>query len=190
MALNAEFLVKMPVAQKLLVLAAIIIVLVLGYWLLIDNDLTKEYNSQKAELQRKKADLDKLKMVEKDKEKLDRELKEKERKLEKAKEKLPTETEMEKLLLTINDLGQQNGIRFQTFKPLKEENVQKLYIRVPIELKFSGNYLYVMNFFYKVTHLRRIVNFSGISMMSSGGKKKATSEVKVSCTATTYRFVE
>ncbi|HUT55087.1 MAG TPA: type 4a pilus biogenesis protein PilO [bacterium] len=187
MALNAEFLVKMPVSQKILVLAAAVAVLVLGYWFLIGSSLKSDLERMQAELSQAKSDLAKLETVQKDKEKLDRELKEKERKLEKAKEKLPTETEMERLLLTINELGQQNGIRFSNFKPLAERKEGNLYIEVPIELKFTGGYLYVMNFFAKVAALPRIVNFNGVSI--TGGGKGKTSEIDVSCTASTYKFI-
>lgn len=185
MALNSEYIVKMPIGQKLLILAALITVIGLLYYFTIDSDLTAEYKSKQGKLQEKRTDLAKLETVEKDKEKLDRELKEKERKLEKAKEKLPTETEMERLLLNISEIGQQNGISFKTFKPLKE-NKQKdgLYIEVPIDLAFSGNYKYAMNFFYKVTSLPRIVNFTGINMVSG----KSGTEIAVTCKAVTFKF--
>ena len=187
MALNTDFLVKMPMSQKLLVLAAIVALLFLGYWLLFDNSLSDEYQAQTGILQDKKTQLKKLQTVEKDKQKLDRELQEKERKLEKAKEKLPTETEMERLLLTVNELGQKNGIKFSVFKPGGERKEGQLYIEVPIDLKFNGQYLYVMNFFYEVSILPRIINFSGISL--SAGRKGGVNDISVNCTATTYKFI-
>jgi type IV pilus assembly protein PilO len=187
MALNAEFIVKMPIAQKVLVLVGLILLLGLGYWFLIGSGLKKDLATAQTELQTKQTTLTKLRAVEKDKEKLDRELAEKERKLESAKKKLPTETEMERLLLDINDLGQQNGIKFATFKPAPEQRQGNLYIEVPIDLKFTGGYIYVMNFFYKVATLPRIVTFSGVSI--TGGGRGKTSEVEVTCTASTYKFI-
>ena len=183
MALNTEFFVKMPIGQKLLIVAALVLTIGLLYYLLIDSKLTKEYNDKQSQLTEQRTELAKLETVEKDKEKLDRELKEKERKLEKAKEKLPTDTEMERLFLNISEIGQQNGISFKVFKPLAEKKQQDLYIEVPIDLSFSGSYRYAMNFFYKVTTLPRIVNFTGI--LITGGKG---SEIAVSCKAVTFKF--
>lgn len=186
MALNSDYIVKMPIGQKLLILAALITVIGLLYYFLIDSALTKEYKDLQGKLQTKRTDLAKLETVEKDKEKLDRELKEKERKLEKAKEKLPTETEMERLLINVSDIGQQNGIIFKTFKPQAERKQKDgLYIEVPIDLNFSGNFKYVMNFFYKVTTLPRIVNFTGVNLI--GGKG---SNITVTCKAVTFKFAE
>jgi type IV pilus assembly protein PilO len=184
MALNTEFIVKMPIGQKLLVLVALILLIGILYWLMIASKLKEEYEQKENSLNDKRTELAKLETVEKDKEKLDRELKEKERKLEKAKEKLPTETEMENLFLTISDLGKQNGISFEIFKPLPERKQGDLYWEVPIELKYKGNYRYVMNFFYKVTHLSRIVNFGGVGITGA----KGGSDINVNCTATTYKF--
>lgn len=184
MALNSEFIVKMPIGQKLLVLIALILLIGLLYWLLIASKLKEDYEAKDKSLKVKRTELAQLQTVEKDKEKLQREMKEKERKLEKAKEKLPTETEMENLFLTISDLGKQNGIKFAMFKPKPEKKEKALYVKVPIDLKFSGSYRYVMNFFYKVTNLPRIVNFSGIGIKSA----KKTREITVNCIATTYKF--
>jgi len=184
MALNAEFFVKMPIAQKILILAALIVLMILGYYFLWDADLTKDYEAKQSILSEKRAELAKLETVEKEKEKLDRELKEMERSLEKAKEKLPTETEMERLFLTISDLGKKNGVQFKVFQPKPEVNRNNLYTEVPIELQFTGNYVYTMNFFYKVTHLPRIVNFTGVGITQGKG-----TEINVNCTAMTYKFL-
>jgi type IV pilus assembly protein PilO len=184
MALNSEYIVKMPIGQKLLILAALITVIGLLYYFLIDSELTKTYKGLQDKFQEKRTDLAKLETVERDKEKLDRELKEKERNLEKAKEKLPTDTEMERLLLNISEIGQQNGITFRTFKPQPEKKQKDgLYIEVPVDLNFSGNFKYVMNFFYKVTSLQRIVNFTGVSMVSSKG-----TDINVTSKAVTFKF--
>ncbi len=188
MALNTDGLVKMPLIQKLIILVVIIILMAGGYFFFVHSKLAKELETAQQELVKQKAELAKLETVEKDREKLDRELKEKERKLEKAKEKLPTETEMEKLLLDISDIGKQNGISFEQFTPEKESAKENLYIEVPISLKFNGQYLYSMNFFYKVATLPRIVNFTGISIKNSG--KSADNLVDISCTAKTYKFKE
>ncbi len=186
MALNADYFIKMPIHQKLLILAALVALLFLGYYFLIDSKLTEEYKRKQGQLSSKRSELAKLETVERDKEKLDRQLKEKQRKLEKAKEKLPTETEMEKLFITISELGQKNGIKFSNFKPQTERAHGNLYIEVPISLDFTGSYVYVMNFFYKATHLPRIVNFHGLGI--SSGKKG--NEISVKCTAVTYKFKE
>ena len=184
MALNTEFFVKMPLGQKLLILAVVVALIVLGYWFGIDTDLSEQLDSKRDELAAKKNDLAKLETVEKNRKKLERELQNKELELEKAKEKLPTETEMEKLFLTISELGQENGITFQTFQPGTESTESNLYKVVPISLNFYGSYAYVLNFFYEVTHLPRIVRFEGIKISPKG----LGNEISVSVTAKTFKF--
>jgi len=184
MAMNTEFFVKMPIGQKMLILGVVVALLFLGYWFGIDNDLSKELDSKRDELAAKKNDLAKLETVEKNRKKLERELQNKELELEKAKEKLPTETEMEKLFLTISELGQKNGITFKTFQPGKESTQSNLYKVVPISMNFTGSYPYVLNFFYEVTHLPRIVRFEGIKI----SPQKRGNDISVSVTAKTFKF--
>ena len=184
MALNTEFFVKMPRGQKFLILGVVVALLVLGYWFGIDTDLSEELDTKRQELAAKKNDLAKLETVEKNRKKLERELQNKELELEKAKEKLPTETEMEKLFLTISELGQQNGVTFTNFQPGKESTKSNLYIEVPIALNFNGSYPYVLNFFYEVTHLPRIVRFEGIKITPQSN----SNDINVSVTAKTFKF--
>ena len=193
MALDTEFLVKMPLGQKLIILGVIVAVIGFSYWFFIDSKKKEEFSSLCKTLHDKEVNLASLRNQEQELNAIKKDIEIKKQELEGLKKKLPTGTEMEKLLLDINKEGESNGITFTDFRPTSERPAENnLYIEVPIKLKFRGNYRFVMVFFYNVTHkLERIVNFSGIHIQAPRGKKKAKgSEVEVSCIATTYKITE
>jgi type IV pilus assembly protein PilO len=193
MALNSEFIVKMPLIQKVIILGAVILLILLGYYFFFHTKLVDELASLKKTLTEQQANLDKLKLVEKDIESIRAQIEAKQRELEKLKSKLPTEAEMEKLLLDLSEKGKLGGLTFSDIKPMGERpGKDNLYMEVPISLKLSGSYKFLMTFFSKVVSMERIINFANIVITCPEGSRKSggSAEVQVNCTAVTYRFKE
>jgi len=187
MALNAEKIAKLPTSQKLLALAALVVLIVFLYYLLLDKDYQNEIKRLNGQLSDLKTEISKIRAIAADITRVERELALLEKKLSEALTKLPNEAEVEKLLITIDELGRENGLSFTVFKPGKETNRQ-LYTEVPISLKFTGNFYHVLRFFDEVTKLPRIITISDLGMSQLRGGK--TSILDVSCVATTYKFRE
>ncbi len=108
--------------------------------------------------------------------------------LENALTELPNQKEIPSLLTTITAAGKGAGLDFLTFKP-KAEEPKDFYAAVPVDIYVSGSYYNVANFFVAVAKLPRIVNITNVAfseIKSSGGRTM----VKVSCLATTFRFLD
>lgn len=108
--------------------------------------------------------------------------------LEKALTELPNQKEIPTLLTSITAAGKDAGLDFLVFKP-KSEIPKDFYAVVPVDITVSGNYYNVANFFAAVSRLSRIVNISNVvfsDIRPSGDR----TQLKVTCLATTFRFLE
>ncbi|MGD9081922.1 MAG: type 4a pilus biogenesis protein PilO [Desulfobacterales bacterium] len=121
-----------------------------------------------------------------------RQLKHFQDKLEKAKtefkmavKKLPEKKEIPSLLSSISQSGRDAGLEFLLFEP-RGERTKEFYAEIPVSIIVTGNYHKTALFFDKVARLHRIVNIDDIKMISA----KESGELRTSCTAVTYRFVE
>jgi type IV pilus assembly protein PilO len=104
-------------------------------------------------------------------------------------EQLPDSAEIPSLLKNVSDLGKESGLEFLKFAPGKEVR-KDFYAEIPVSIAVNGDYHSFVLFADKVSHLPRIVNLSDIAFSGakSGGENRML--VNISCTATTYRFLE
>ena len=104
-------------------------------------------------------------------------------------EQLPNSAEIPSLLKNVSDLGIESGLEFLKFAPRREVR-KDFYAEIPVSITVSGDYHSFVLFADKVSHLPRIVNLSDI--VFSGPKPGSDNRmlVNVSCSATTYRFLE
>ena len=52
---------------------------------------------------------------------------------------LPNKSEMDALLIDINQAGLGRGLAFELFKPAEKENVTEFYAELPVNIKVTGN---------------------------------------------------
>ncbi len=121
-----------------------------------------------------------------------RQLKHFQDKLEKAEtefkmavKKLPEKKEIPSLLSSISRSGRDAGLEFLLFEP-RDERTKEFYAEIPVSIIVTGNYHKTALFFDKVARLHRIVNIDDIKMNAA----KESGDLRTSCTAVTYRFVE
>ncbi len=108
--------------------------------------------------------------------------------LESALTELPNQQEIPSLLTSITNVGKSAGLDFLLFRP-KPEVPKEFYAEVPVDISVSGSYYNVANFFVAVAKLPRIVNINNVNfseIKNLGGK----TALKVSCLATTFRFLD
>jgi type IV pilus assembly protein PilO len=101
---------------------------------------------------------------------------------------LPNQKEIPSLLTSITNVGKSAGLDFLLFRP-KSEEPKDFYSAVPVDIVVSGSFYSVANFFVAVSNLPRIVNINNVAvgdMKDLGGRTM----MKVSCLATTFRFLE
>jgi type IV pilus assembly protein PilO len=108
-------------------------------------------------------------------------------KLNAALRQLPNEKQLEVLLTDISNLGKTAGVEIGSFRR-QDEVIHDFYAEVPIEIELSGSYHDIAHFFDLMSKLPRIVNMGAIQM-AVGQESTEGTTLKVSGTATTFRFV-
>lgn len=185
---RVEKLLKLPIYQRILILAGVMAVLA-GLFVYF------AYMPKQVELQGLRLENEKLqvKLLE------DRriaanlptfkaEYQKMEQQLETALTELPNQREIPTLLTSIASLAKDNGLDVLRFKPAGE-SPKGFYAEVPVELKLVGSYHQVASFFHAVGNLSRIVNIGNLNLTTS--KSTETENLlSVDCMATTFRFLE
>jgi len=98
---------------------------------------------------------------------------------------LPTRSEMDALLIDINQAGLGRGLTFDLFKPAAAENITEFYAEKPISLKVNGNYHDLGAFASDISKLPRIVLLNDLSI--AAGKDGA---LTMDAVAKTYRYLD
>ncbi|MRR49884.1 MAG: pilus assembly protein PilO [Rhodocyclaceae bacterium] len=97
---------------------------------------------------------------------------------------LPNKSEMEALLVDINQAGLGRGLQFELFKPGSEAR-RDFYAELPISIKLTGNYHDLGAFTGDVAKMPRIVTLNDIEVVV--GKD---STLVLSSTAKTFRYLD
>lgn len=111
---------------------------------------------------------------------------------------LPNKSEMEALLVDINQAGQSRGLQFELFKP-GTEITRDFYAELPISVKLTGNYHDLGAFAGDVAKMPRIVTLNDIEvaeLAKTDAKEKekekgaAPSMLLMTTTAKTFRYLD
>ncbi len=143
--------------------------------------LSNELSKLEQELVIAKRKASKLKEVE-------REMAAAQAEFDEAKRALPESEEIPTLLTSISHAGQDAGLEFLLFQP-RPEKAKGFYAEIPVSMRVLGTYHQVVDFFYKVSRLNRIVNIKDIRV-EAGRNKEKQDQLTISCTAVTYKFME
>ncbi|KPK10717.1 MAG: hypothetical protein AMJ68_08315 [Acidithiobacillales bacterium SG8_45] len=100
---------------------------------------------------------------------------------------LPNSTEVPDLLVDITQAGLGRGLNFELFRPGKEGK-KGFYAELPISIKVTGSYHQLAGFVSDVAALSRIVTIGNISIRALSGKK-STGQLQMTATARTYRYL-
>ncbi|MFO0113785.1 MAG: type 4a pilus biogenesis protein PilO [Betaproteobacteria bacterium] len=98
---------------------------------------------------------------------------------------LPTKSEIEALIIDINQAGLGRGLQFELFKPAQNENLTEFYAEKPVDLKVTGNYHDLGAFSSDVSKLSRIVLLSDLKIENL---KDGT--LSMEAKAKTYRYLD
>ena len=98
---------------------------------------------------------------------------------------LPTRSEMDALLIDINQAGLGRGLQFDLFKPAATENLTEFYAERPINLKVNGNYHDLGAFASDISKLPRIVLLNDLNILAGKDGVLAMDAV-----AKTYRYLD
>lgn len=98
---------------------------------------------------------------------------------------LPNKSEMDALLIDINQAGLGRGLQFELFKPAEKENFTEFYAELPVNIKVSGNYHDLGAFTSDVAKMPRIVLLTDLKI---DPPKDGT--LTMEAVAKTYRYLD
>src|SRR5438105_335770 len=98
---------------------------------------------------------------------------------------LPNKSQMDALLVDINQAGLGRGLQFELFKPASSENAREFYAELPIQVKVVGTYHDMGAFASDVGQLSRIVTLNDVKI-DAGKDGNLTMEA----IARTFRYLD
>jgi len=98
---------------------------------------------------------------------------------------LPNKSEMDALLIDINQAGLGRGLAFELFKPSEKENFTEFYAELPVNIKVTGNYHDLGAFASDVAKMPRIVLLTDLKLDPPKDGVLAMEAV-----AKTYRYLD
>jgi type IV pilus assembly protein PilO len=98
---------------------------------------------------------------------------------------LPNKSQMDALLVDINQAGLSRGLQFELFKPAPSESAKEFYSELPIQVKVIGNYHDMGGFAADVGQLPRIVTLNDVSIEAD-----KDGNLSMDVTARTFRYLD
>jgi type IV pilus assembly protein PilO len=98
---------------------------------------------------------------------------------------LPNKSQMDALLVDINQAGLGRGLQFDLFRPASAENAREFYAELPITVKVVGTYHDMGAFASDVGQLSRIVTLNDVAIQA--GKDGV---LTMDATARTFRYLD
>ena len=189
--INLDKILKLPLAQKIMILIAVNIVLLgLFYYMLYKSKLEESavlkdelYKLQAKHAEQKKV-LANLPKFRKENEELKVQFKE-------LLKLLPNTKEIPSLLTNISYLAQDCGLEILLFQP-QNEMARGFYADIPVDMKVLGDYHNIGHFFDKVSKLKRIVNIADLEISTQKKRNKDSEKPKLvsKFKVITFKFIE
>ena len=152
-----------PLVPRLTLLSGLFLVIVLGgWWFFWDEQLVSLESKQQTELKLRDEFIAKKKLAVN----LDlyvQRLNEIDRSFGALLKQLPNKSEVEALLVEINQAGMGRGLQFELFKPGSEQ-VKDFYAELPINVRLTGSYHDLGAFAGDIGKLSRIVTLNNIAI--------------------------
>jgi type IV pilus assembly protein PilO len=98
---------------------------------------------------------------------------------------LPNKSEMDALLIDINQAGLGRGLAFDLFKPSEKENFTEFYAELPVNIKVTGNYHDLGAFASDVAKMPRIVLLTDLKL-----DPPKDGLLSMEAVAKTYRYLD
>ena len=98
---------------------------------------------------------------------------------------LPNKSEMDALLIDINQAGLGRGLAFELFKPADKENITEFYAERPVNIRVTGNYHDLGAFASDVAKMPRIVLLTDVKL-----DPPKDGVLSMEAVAKTYRYLD
>ena len=185
---KVEKILKLPLYQRLIILAALVLVIVGCFvWFMWLPEFEK-IGQKEQELSRLESEYQQKKKIADNLPKFKAEFAKLEEMLNEALTQLPNKKEIPTLLTNLATLAKDSGLEVTSFTPQKEV-LKDFYAEVPAALSLKGNYHQIAEFAQAVGDLSRIVNISNIDFASPKVEDNVAI-LTIKSKVTTFRFVE
>jgi len=183
-----EKLLKLPLYQRVAILAVLVVLLVGAFtWVALLPEYEK-IGEMDRELSRLEADLIQKQRIANNLPKFKAEFLKLEEQLKAALTQLPNKKEIPSLLTNLATIARDNGLDVISFSPRGEVS-KGFYAEVPGSVDLVGTYHQIAEFALAVSKLSRIVNLSNLEL-SSPKVEGDVAVLKIKCKVTTFRFVD
>lgn len=174
-----------PVIPKVTVLMGVFLVILLaGWWFFLSDQLGQLEGAGQEELSLKDQYLAKKRQAVN----LDlytQQLAEIDRSFGALLKQLPNKSEIEALLIEVNQAGLGRGLQFELFRPGAEQ-IKDFYAELPVTVKINGSYHDIGAFAADVAKLPRIVTLNSISV----APLKNSETLSLDATVKTFRYLD
>lgn len=176
-----------PLAPRVTILLGLFVLLLVGGWWFVWADQLESLESKAQEELRLK---DQFVAKKKQAVNLDlyvQQLDEIDRSFGTLLKQLPNKSEVEALLVEINQAGMGRGLQFDLFKPGGEQ-VQDFYAELPINVRLTGSYHDFGEFAGDIGKLSRIVTLNNISIADNTQRKDGS--LVLDAVTKTFRYLD
>jgi len=178
---------KMPLGQKVGVVAGFVILLSAANWYFFIDPMQTQIRSRQGTLRALEDELIQKQSIANNLAQFRHEKEILERRLAQALTELPNEANIDDLIRSLSEIGGKSGLTINSIDPQPEQR-QSFYASIPIVMSVTGNYHEIGVFLDSLSKLARIVNVTNIRM----SQPRITAEklvVSATYVATTFRFV-
>jgi type IV pilus assembly protein PilO len=177
-----------PITVKLAALIGLFVAILIGGYFLDWNDQLTALDNGKKEEEKQKDDFVKKKTTAVNLDAYKQQLREIDQVFGTLLKQLPNKSEMDALIIDINQAGLGRGLQFELFKPAPAETMQDFYAELPIQIRVIGSYHDIGAFTADVSKLSRIVTLNNISIVVAPQKDSST--LVMETTAKTFRYLD
>src|SRR3954463_16096293 len=178
---------KMPLGQKVGVVAAFVVLLTAANWYFMVDPMQVQITQRQGALRQLEDELIQKQSIANNLAPFKPEKEILERRLPPALTELPNEANIDDLIRSLSEVGTKSGLTINSIDPQAEVR-QGFYASIPIVMAVTGNYHEIGVFLDSLSKLARIVNVTNIKM----GQARLTNEklvVNATYVATTFRFL-
>lgn len=167
--LNPKDVGAWPIVPRVTVLLALFLAVLLAGWWFVWNDQLDALENERKNEEKLKEEFVTKKTQAVNLDLYTQQLNEIDRSFGALLKQLPNKSEVESLLVEINQAGMGRGLQFDLFKP-GQELVKDFYAELPISVKLTGNYHDFGAFAGDIGRLSRIVTLNNMVITVGAGK--------------------
>ncbi|MDR0576615.1 MAG: type 4a pilus biogenesis protein PilO [Candidatus Accumulibacter sp.] len=176
-----------PLAPRIAALLALFFVVLLAGWWWLWSEQFDTLTQRREDESRLKQEFVSKKELAVNREQYVQQLNEIDRSFGALLKQLPSKSEVESLLIEVNQSGMGRGLQFELFKP-GAEAVRDFYAELPISVRLTGNYHDFGAFAGDIGRLSRIVTLNNISIEASRQAKDGT--LVMDAVTKTFRYLD